>query len=64
MEKKDKYKVEIRETLIRVVEVEAEDLWEAERKVRDMYRHEEIVLDSEDYCDTEFRALEQEVGKW
>lgn len=53
-----KYKVEVKETLIRVVEVEAEDMWEAEQKVKDMYRYEAIILDSEDYCDTEFRALE------
>ena len=56
-EKNFKFTVEITETLQRQVEVEARNPDEAEDKVREMYRNEEIVLDSEDYVDTEFSAI-------
>ena len=57
MENKKKFTVEITETLQRQVEVEAEDAFEAEEIVREMYRNEEIVLDAEDYIDTEFLVI-------
>lgn len=60
MENKRKFTVEITETLQRQVEVEAEDAFEAEAIVREMYRNEEVVLDAEDYIDTEFKALDEE----
>ena len=60
MENKKKFTVEITETLQRQVEVEAEDEFEAEDIVREMYRNEEIVLDAEDYIDTEFEVLEDD----
>jgi len=60
MENKKKFTVEITETLQRQVEVEAEDEFEAEDIVREMYRNEEIVLDAEDYIDTEFEVLDEE----
>ncbi len=60
MENKKKFTVEITETLQRQVEVEAEDAFEAEDIVRGMYRNEEIVLDSDDYFDTEFEVLDEE----
>lgn len=43
------FKVRVTETLNREVEVEAKDINDAENKVSEMYRNEEIVLDSEDF---------------
>ncbi len=54
MAKKKIIKVCVRETLERVVEVEASDDKEAIRKVRDSYYDEDIVLTSEDHVGTDF----------
>ena len=54
-----KYKVEVLETLKKVVEVElplGSDN-EARQKVMDMYYNEEIVLSADDYYETEFYFL-------
>lgn len=48
-----KYKVEITETLQKVVEVEAENERDAILKTKEMYHNEEIVLDDTCYMDTE-----------
>lgn len=48
-----KYNVEIKETLSRVVEVEADSKEIAESVVRGWYREGRIVLDDTDYVDTE-----------
>jgi flagellar biosynthesis regulator FlbT len=48
------YNVEITETLQRIVKVSASDEREAVKLVRKQYRNEDIVLDSNDYIDTEF----------
>lgn len=48
-------KVCIRETLERIVEVESVE--EAEL----MYKREEIVLDAEDYVDTEFIEIKEAI---
>jgi hypothetical protein len=54
-----KYKVEIEETLLRTVEIEAESAADAETKVRQLYRNEEIVLSADDFTgDTLFRVVE------
>ena len=44
----------ITETLNRIVEVHAEDSGEALQKAEDAYYNGEIVLDSEDFVDTDF----------
>ena len=54
-----KFTVEITETLQRQIEVEAEDENEAISKVEDMYRNEEVVLDSGDYIDTDFNIIDK-----
>lgn len=56
------YKVEVKETLCRVVEIEAPvgQPNTAIAKAHQMYRNEEIVLDSDDYFDTEYRVIENE----
>ena len=46
--------ISITETLNRIVEVQAENESEAIQKVSDAYYAEDIVLDSEDFVDTEF----------
>lgn len=56
-----KYKVEVVETLVRVVEVEAAGEDEALAKVHDAYKHEEIVLDADDFLDVEFHMLPQDI---
>lgn len=54
-----KFTVEITETLQRQIEVEAEDENEAISKAEDMYRNEEVVLDSGDYIDTDFNIIDK-----
>lgn len=54
-----KFTVEITETLQRQIEVEAADENEAISKVEDMYRNEEVVLDSGDYIDAEFNLIDK-----
>lgn len=48
------YYISITETLNRIVEVHAEDSNEALQKAEDAYYNGEIVLDSEDFVDTDF----------
>ena len=48
------YYISITETLNRIVEVHAEDSSEALQKAEDAYYNGEIVLDSEDFVDTDF----------
>lgn len=52
------YKIEIQELLSRVIEIEASSAEEAIDKAREMYRAEEIVLDGDDYVDTEIIVVE------
>ena len=54
-----KYLVEITETSQRQVTVTAETRDEAEQKVRQKYRDEEIVLDEGDYIDTDFHVIKE-----
>lgn len=54
-----KYQVEINETLSRIIEVEAENENDAVSKIKDLYRKEEIVLDSNDYLDTKIEIYEE-----
>ena len=56
-----KHRIEIVETLTRIVEVElpADQEREARERVIDMYRSEEVVLTSDDYFETEFIYLDQ-----
>lgn len=53
-EKQMKYKVEIKEILSKIIEIEAENEEGAINKVKEQYRNQEIVLESGDYIDTEF----------
>lgn len=49
-----KQKVTIKETLVRVVEVEASDAASAENEVRGAYRNGSIILDADDFIGVEF----------
>ena len=54
-----KYKVEITETLSRIIDIEAENEKDAVSKIKDLYRKEEIVLDSNDYLDTKIEIYKE-----
>jgi len=54
-----KYTIEITETLTRLVSIEAEDKYEAERIVREKYKNGEIVLDADDFQDYETSIYRQ-----
>lgn len=47
-----KYQVKVKEILERVIEIEAENREKAIDIVNDMYRNQDIILDSEDYKET------------
>ena len=47
------HKIEIKETLSRIIEIEAASAEKAIDKAREMYRAEEIVLDADDWVGTE-----------
>lgn len=52
--------IAITETLSRIVEVHAEDKYEAIQKVTDAYRDGQIVLDSDDFVVAEFNDETEE----
>jgi hypothetical protein len=52
------FKIEVKETLSRIIEIEANSMDEAFSKIQDLYKKEEIVLDSDDYVETEFLKSE------
>ena len=51
------YKIEIMETMCRVVTVEASSVEEAMAKVKDDYHNAEIVLDYDDFLGVEFNLI-------
>jgi hypothetical protein len=51
------YKVEVFESLARVVEIEANSPEEATEKVKKLYEKEEIVLDYSDFGNVEFNII-------
>ncbi|MDO5606977.1 MAG: DpnD/PcfM family protein [Capnocytophaga sp.] len=53
------FKIEIQEFLSKIVEIEAKNIDEAISKVKEMYRNEEIVLDSGDYVTNEFEEYSE-----
>ena len=52
------FKIEVKETLSRIIEIEANSDDEAFSKIKDLYKKEEIVLDVEDYIDTVFLKID------
>jgi len=53
-----KYKVQITETLQKIVEVETEDGHEAWELVYGRYHDQDIILDASDFVDAEFEVVE------
>lgn len=51
------YKVEIKETLSRIINVEAENESEAIIKIKERYRNENIILGNTDYVGTDFNII-------
>lgn len=49
-----KYRVNVEEILSRVIEIDADNEDNAEEKVKEMYRKQEIVLDAEDFQEVKF----------
>ena len=49
------YKVEIKETLSRIIDIEADNEEGAMREAKKQYMNENVVLNAEDYVETEFR---------
>lgn len=60
---KQKFNIEIEETLQHVYEIEANSLEEAISIAHDRYRNEEYILDENDYKGTEFREYKDEPVK-
>ena len=52
--KKQIVSIEIIETLLKTVIIEANDAEQALSKVQEMYKNEQVILDSDNYLDTEF----------
>ena len=51
-----KYLVEITETLQKQITVSANSREEAEQKVKERYKNEDIILNENDYVDTDFHV--------
>ena len=51
------YTVEITETLQRQIHIKASSGGEAISEVKRLYNNEEIILDSSDYIDTDFKII-------
>ena len=48
------YKIEVKETLSRIIEIDANSIDEALEDVQKIYKKEEIILDSDDFFEVEF----------
>lgn len=57
-----KYKMNVKEILSRTVEIEADSLEDANRKVHQLYEAEKIVLDSSDWQETIIDEAEETEG--
>ena len=51
------YTVEIRETLSRIVTVEADTAREAEEKVRNQWKSGDLVLDGDDFIECDIKII-------
>ena len=53
------FKIEVKETLSRIIKIEANSAEEAFLKIQNLYKNEELVLDADDYVETEFLKSEE-----
>ncbi len=51
------FEIEIKETLSKIIEIEANSIDAAIEKATSLYNNEEIILSSDDYFDTEIGLL-------
>lgn len=51
------FKIEIKETLSKIIEIEAADAYDALLKVQHQYKNEDIILDAADFVETEFISI-------
>lgn len=51
------FKIEITETFQKIIEVKAKSADEAYKTVKEKYKNEEIILNENDYIDTEIKEL-------
>lgn len=49
-----KYRIDIKEILLKTIEVEADNHFEAIEKVKKKYNNGDIMLDASDHLDTDF----------
>lgn len=52
------FKIEVKETLSRIIEIEANSNEEAILKIENLYKKQEIILDADDFVETEFLKIE------
>ncbi len=57
-----KYSYEIVETLSKVVSIDASTEDEAYKKLKEMYRNSEVILDADNYVATEIELLQDNVS--
>jgi hypothetical protein len=48
------YKIEVKETLSRIIEINANSINEALENVQKIYKNEEIILDNDDFVEVDF----------
>ncbi len=49
-----KFKIEVKETLSRIIEINANSINEALENVQKIYKNEEIILDNDDFVEVDF----------
>jgi hypothetical protein len=52
------FKIEVKETLSRTNEIEANSMEEALQKIEDLYQEQSIVLDAHDFVQVEFLKIQ------
>lgn len=55
-----KYTIEITETLQKQIVIKAHSKEEAIKKIKEHYYNSDIILDSNDYIDTQFQYIQEE----
>ncbi|HCJ51127.1 MAG: protein dpnD [Shewanella vesiculosa] len=51
------FEIEIKETLSKIIEIQANSIEDAIKKATLLYNNEEIILSSDDYLDTEIESF-------
>lgn len=59
-----KFVIKIRETLVKTVEVSAENSCDAMQKVIDAYKKANIILTADDYVDTDYECVAEQDGTY